>query len=103
MKTIVKNFVEQDIYDRLVESFNKASDKLKSKYKIIYVDNHPKLIRKGLFGLGTGIPPYTISYDIKEKQYFFIGGILEDDFRAIQPIIDEIKDKHYVFLIEVVK
>jgi hypothetical protein len=88
----------EELYENLVNDFNKLAKESKSKFSMSLLI-FPKLDKSILFGLGSSIPSIDIMYDKHESAFYFYGGIDEEIFKEVEPLVKQLKQEFMVELV----
>lgn len=88
-----------ELYKQLIEDFNKLAKNNKTKFQMGISSEFPIIIKTIIFGMGNSLGDTTIMYNKYTNEFYFYGGIDEETFKELEPLLRELKQ---VFLIEVV-
>lgn len=85
---------EKEIFEKLIEDFNKKSKEFNLKYKLILeYDFEAKLIKPLFWNFGDSLGDNKIFYDSYSEEFYFYEGIDKKLFEEIKLIFEEIKQK----------
>lgn len=85
--------------EQMVKDFNIEARIHNTKYLIQEEYGFPALTKFIAWGLGNSLGNNTIFYDDFGKEFYFSGGIPEDLFKGIKPILEVMKQRWRIELI----
>lgn len=90
---------EELAYEKLIEIFNAEAKKQGSKFRIETQYSYPHLVKHFFWNFGNSLGTHQMIWFEPEDLYAFIGGINEETFNEVKPILESIELKFKIELV----